>query len=181
MSVPTSAFKVAVHAVMLRGKGANRELLLGLRQNTGYGDGFYCMPAGHQELFENSHQAVSRELKEEVDVVPQFNRMSKLPRLQVEHLKDYGAEHADPARRFRHYNELFFLVPHWRGDVQNMEPDKCAELRFFKLSALPVNLLPLTAFALKCLSHEPLTHQTRFGWDNPDFPAWRKLYAPGVS
>jgi 8-oxo-dGTP diphosphatase len=180
MSTPSPAFKVAIHAVMLRGKGASRELLLGLRQNTGYGDGLYCMPAGHQELFETSAQAVSRELREEVGVVPQFNRMSKLPRLQIEHLKDYGAGHADPTRRFRHYNELFFLVPHWRGEIQNREPDKCAELRFFKLSALPANMLPLTAHALDCLAHAPLTHQTRFGWDNPAFPAWRKQYGLGA-
>jgi 8-oxo-dGTP diphosphatase len=180
MSTPAPAFRVAVHAAMLRGKGAQRELLLGLRQNTGYGDGFYCMPAGHQELFETSAQALRREVIEEVGVVPQFNRMSNRPRLHVEHLKDYGSNHANPAQRFRHYSELFFLVPQWRGDVENREPDKCAELRFFRLDALPPNLLPLTAYALKCLAHAPLTYQTRFGWDNPDFPAWRKQYAPEV-
>ena len=101
------------------------------------------------------------------------------PVLHIEHLKDYGSAYADPARRFRHYHELFYIVPDWMGEPQNCEPDKCGDLRFFSSNHLPHNLMPLTRFALELIVAGQ-EKQARFGWDNPDFPAWRKKHFPQV-
>jgi 8-oxo-dGTP pyrophosphatase MutT (NUDIX family) len=170
-------FRVAVHAVMTRNVGHGPQVLLGLRQNTSYGDGFWSFPAGHQESHETSAQALVRELDEEIKVVPVFNTIAAVPALTIEHLKDYGADHPEQARRFRHYFDLYYRVPQWRGRVVNNEPDKCAGLRFFPLAQLPDNTLPLTRYALECLARPGCT-QARFGWDNPEYPAWRAAH-PG--
>lgn len=172
-------FRIAVHALMTRQSRKRTEVLLGLRQNTSYGDGFWSFPAGHQETYETSAEALVRELKEEVGVVPAaFNALAAQPVLQIEHLKDYGPEYPESPRRFRHYMELYYRVPQWAGEIRNMEPDKCGEVKFFPLTELPDNTLPLTRFALNMLQAGQQV-QARFGWHNPDYPAWRKVH-PGV-
>lgn len=164
--------RAAVHAVILRMGPHGREVLMGLRQNTGYGDGLYCCPAGHIELGETVEGALWREMQEEIGVTRTHNRLSGQsmplqPALIVEHLKDYGV---GAERRFRHYTE-YFIEPRLGPAVSpvNMEPDKCAELRYFPLHDLPQNTLPLTRFALEVMRRNPGVRFTSFGWDNPAY------------
>ena len=172
------SFRIAVHAVMMRHHEGQREVLLGQRINTSYGDGLYSFPAGHVEMFEPPHIALQRETREELGVVPAFKQLAdRQPALITQHLKDYGPT-AAAQNRFRHYTEYFFRVPEWEGQLHNAEPDKCADLRFFPLNALPRNMLPLTTHALDQMEKRN-AGVSDFGWDNPDFPHWKQRWGLG--
>lgn len=178
MPDPTTAFHVTVHGIIVQ----EDKILLGQRYNTGYGDGFYAFPSGHIEPFETATSALCREMLEELDVCPVFNASAarpapELPVLTVEHLCDMGRLSA-PATRFRPYHHLFFWLPDgYDGDLRNNEPEKCADLRFFPRKQLPANFLPLSRHALSEI--EQGHSFSRFGWDNPDYKLWKRLYAPG--
>jgi 8-oxo-dGTP diphosphatase len=51
----------------------NGQALFGRRQNTGFEDGTWHVPAGHLEAGESVVQALIREAKEEVDVRPRMS------------------------------------------------------------------------------------------------------------
>ena len=40
------------------------------------------------------------------------------------------------------YLQFYFECRKWIGEIQNMEPDKCAELRWCSWDALPTNTCP---------------------------------------
>jgi 8-oxo-dGTP diphosphatase len=49
------------------------------------------------------------------------------------------------------YLDFFFLAEHWEGEVQNGEPSKCDDLRWFPLTALPRNTIPHVREVLEIL------------------------------
>ncbi|NUR72846.1 MAG: NUDIX domain-containing protein [Hamadaea sp.] len=109
---------LAVHAVLRRGD----QVLLGLRQGTGWSDGHWHLPAGHVER-ESSLAALVREAWEELGVIvdPAATRL-------VHVLHFWGS----PSRI-----NLFFEVGAWEGDPVNAEPAKCAAVGWFDLDRLP--------------------------------------------
>ena len=62
------AFPVVVHVLMLRGRGAAAELFLLRRAGTGFMDGCYVLPGGHQRVGEGVLEAARRECREETGV-----------------------------------------------------------------------------------------------------------------
>jgi 8-oxo-dGTP pyrophosphatase MutT (NUDIX family) len=56
---------VVVHVIVADG----RRLALLRRANTGFMDGYYALPGGHQELGESVSQAAIREVEEELGIV----------------------------------------------------------------------------------------------------------------
>lgn len=56
----------------------NNQLLLLLRDNTGYGDGLYNLVAGHVEHFEQITSAIVRETKEEANIVIDPNHLKMI-------------------------------------------------------------------------------------------------------
>lgn len=60
-------FPVVVHTLLWR----NGDIFLLNRTNTGFMDGYYSLPGGHQRLGETVREAVIRECREETGVVPQ--------------------------------------------------------------------------------------------------------------
>lgn len=127
----------------------NNKILLGLRQNTGYMDGFYSVPAGHKEEGESVLGCLVREVKEEIgiDIDPK-----KAKFVHTMHRKD-NDERAD----------WFFEVKEYNGELQNMEPEKCAELNWFDLSSLPQNTTPYIKQAIE--QYEQGVFYSQFGWD----------------
>ncbi len=114
----------AVHLLLIRG---GRVLLL-RRQNTGYEDGNYSVVAGHLNGGEEVKAAAIREAREEAGI--------EIARRDVEVV---GVMH----RRSDDERVDFFLVASsWRGDIVNREPDKCDELAWFDMEALPENVVP---------------------------------------
>ena len=107
----------------------NHTVLLMRRCNTGYQDGRYGLVAGHVEPEEDFVAAIIRETREEVGltVVPEA--------LEVVHVM-YRLKTGDDRIAG------FARVHDWQGEPCIMEPDKCDDLRWFSLDALPDNMVP---------------------------------------
>lgn len=121
---------VDVHLILRQG---NR-ILLGLRQNTGFADGNFHLPAGHLEAGETIVRALLREAREELNI---SLRPECVALALVVHQKSGEGRLG-----------LFFVSDSWEGALENIEPDKCRELRWFDLNALPENIVPYAKIAL---------------------------------
>jgi 8-oxo-dGTP pyrophosphatase MutT (NUDIX family) len=137
--------QVDAHLILRRGD----EILLGLRQNTGWGDGCWHFPAGHGEGRESAATTLVREAHEELGITidPADVRFA------------HAMHHWTGSARMG----MFFEVTEWAGDPVNTEPDKCAEWRWWPLAALPEQLIPYAALALAAYAkNEPYSER---GWE----------------
>jgi len=102
--------------------------LIARRANTGYEDGNYQVPAGHIEMGELPSEAAIREAKEEVGVdITQED-------LEFVHIS-YRPKHDNTDNRV----DFFFRARKWTGEITNMEPEKCDELRWVSPEEFPEN------------------------------------------
>lgn len=133
-----------VCAYLILKQGEN--VLLLLRQNTGYCDGQYGLVSGHVEEGESASAAMIREAYEEagIELLP-----SQLKVSHIMHRKS-GRLNVD----------IFFECRSWKGSPVNREPEKCAALEYFPLDHLPSNTIPYIAQALKSESF-----YSEQGWD----------------
>ena len=139
-----TAFPVTVHLFFVRGD----QILLARRFNTGYRDGEYSVPAGHLDGNETVIAAGIREAEEEVGVTIDPNDMtfsSVMHRIE-------GDERVD----------FFVQVHKWGGEIVNAEPDKCDDLRWVSLGALPDNIIPYVQRAIA--NHLRNIAFDEFGW-----------------
>jgi 8-oxo-dGTP pyrophosphatase MutT (NUDIX family) len=120
----------AVHLILIK-KG---RILLLRRYNTGWSDGKYSVVAGHLERNETVESAMVREAMEEAGISV---GKRDLEFAHVMHRKSAQARKSDENRI-----DFFFRARKWRGVPKNMEPDKCDDLRWFELDALPENMVP---------------------------------------
>jgi 8-oxo-dGTP diphosphatase len=125
---------VAVHLLLLRGD----EVLLLRRANTGYEDGNYSVVAGHLDGNETASQAMVREAAEEAGIQV---AQADLRFVHIMHRK----EAAEAEERI----DLFFSATRWKGEPVIGEPEKCGELRWASLDALPANMVPYVRVALE--------------------------------
>jgi 8-oxo-dGTP diphosphatase len=139
-----SRFPVAVHLFFLRGD----EVLLLRRFNTGYEDGNYSVVAGHVEAGESVLQAAVREAWEEVGV------SLKPGDMQVVHVMSRKSEDERV--------DFFLTIKDWPGEIANHEPQKCDDLAWFPISALPDNIIPYVRFALEKYVNGDIFSE--FGW-----------------
>jgi len=121
----------ASYVFLLRGEGAATEVLLQLRQHTGYMDDHWAAAAaGHVERGETAYDAAHREAAEEIDV------------------HDLALEFVTSMQRTRHADpidervDFFFTARSWAGEPRIVEPAKCADLRWWRLGALPFPVVP---------------------------------------
>jgi 8-oxo-dGTP diphosphatase len=115
----------------------NRVLLL-LRKNTGYCDGFYSLIAGHVEKGESATAAMIREAKEESGID-----------LSADQIKAVHIMH----RLGNRFNmDIFFECSAWQGVICNREPEKCEALQFFSQEELPSNCIDYVQNALRHVS-----------------------------
>lgn len=107
----------------------DQAVLLMRRCNTGYQDGRYGLVAGHIEPEEDFVEAVIRETREEIGltVAPEA--------LEIVHVM-YRLKTGDDRIAG------FAQVRDWQGEPRIMEPDKCDDLQWFPLGALPDNMIP---------------------------------------
>ncbi|PID32251.1 DNA mismatch repair protein MutT [Candidatus Saccharibacteria bacterium] len=105
----------------------DRAILLGKRKNC-YGAGTWALPGGHLEFNERLVDAVCREAKEELGAIvkPQQLRMVSV------------VDDLQPQNNL-HYVHISFELrdPQWEPRI--MEPERCAEWRYFALDDLPSN------------------------------------------
>jgi len=119
------------------------QLLLHLRQNTGYCDGFWDTAAsGHVEADETAKEAVVRECQEEIGIDVCVND------LEFAHLTHHFSE-SD-----RNYYHIYFVVKAYTRTPAIMEPDKCSELRWFDLNKLPDEMIPCRKMAIEAWMDE---------------------------
>ena len=127
----------AVYVVFRReapGRPAAAEVLLQLRQHTGYMDGHWATAAaGHVEADESVFAAAVREVREELGVT-----------VRTEDLVPLTAMHrtAGDGDSVNERVDFFLTTTAWQGEPSVREPDKCADLAWFALDALPDPVVP---------------------------------------
>ena len=124
--------RLAVNLVLTRiNENGNKEILLQLRQNTGYMDNMYDFAcSGHVEKGESYTTALVREAKEEIGI---SIKDEDLVFLAVNH--HYQADHV----------QLFFSASSYEGEPTVCEPDECGGLLWADVESLPENIIPYVA------------------------------------
>ena len=124
-----------VPAVYLIVKNGNK-ILLSLRKNTGYMDGYYGLVSGHVDGNEPARFACIREAMEEAGM-----------EISMEELKIGCMMHR--LTNERECMDIFFVLEDYYGKLENMEPEKCDGLKYFDMDNLPENIIPYVDTAIK--------------------------------
>ncbi|SFL46031.1 ADP-ribose pyrophosphatase YjhB, NUDIX family [Streptomyces pini] len=140
---------VDVHLVLRRGE----EVLLARRAGTGYADGLLNAPSGHAEDGEDVREAVIREAYEEIGLCLAPGELKVA--LVMQHRSPAG----DPRMGW------FFEAWADQGrEPVNAEPDKCSELGWFPLAALPGDMV---AYCRAGLEAYRAGHRFALHWHRP--------------
>ncbi|MFF2154064.1 NUDIX domain-containing protein [Paenibacillus chitinolyticus] len=141
----TPIFYGSVHVFLSR----NGETLLLKRKNTGFMDGKWSVVAGRIDGGEEVKTAAVREAKEEagIDIRPEDLEITG-----IMHRKNTNSEWID----------FFLKARRWQGEIGNMEPHKCEELRWFPEEGLPAEMVPYVREAL--LNRQESLWFESFGW-----------------
>jgi 8-oxo-dGTP diphosphatase len=127
--------------------GENKILLL-RRYHTGYEDGNYSVVAGHVDGNEPATVAMAREAYEEAGIVIDP--------------ADLVLAHLMHRKAHEERMSLFFTAKQWHGEPANKEPEKCDDLRWFALDALPPNMVGYVFYAFSQFWHG--TMYSEYGW-----------------
>ncbi len=131
-------------------------MLLQLRQNTGYRDGYWATAAaGHVEQDESVLVAAAREAAEELGVTITPDNLVPLCAMHRTH-----GNHDPIDERV----DFFFECRQWGGDPQIMEPAKNAALGWFRLDALPDLVVPHELYVLDHLRSGDLGRVVTYGF-----------------
>lgn len=152
MSVDAKRFKLKVGVLLVLLE--EDQVLLSRRYNTGIADGLHVLPMGGLEEGETVTEAIIREAKEEANI----------------HLKPEGVNVAHVMHRLHHLPngdsfpqmDVFFVPSFYEGEIENREPHKCDELKFYPLHALPSTVEPFIQQALKCIREQEF--YSEIGW-----------------
>ena len=135
------------------------EVLLQLRQNTGYMDDHWAAAAaGHVERGETAYDAAHREALEEIGVT------------------DLDLSFVTSMQRTRHAGaideriDFFFTARTWTGEPRIIEPLKCADLRWCRLDELPDPVVPHELRVLQAVRSGDAPPYTTFGFDSGTGP-----------
>ena len=109
----------------------DRDILLALRQNTGYADGLWNLPSGKLEFGEDARTGVIREAREEVGI-----------RLRPERVRLAATVHHLASPTHARLGLVFAanFAPAEHGEPANTEPHKCGGIDWFPATALPSNM-----------------------------------------
>ncbi|MFP6814970.1 MAG: NUDIX domain-containing protein, partial [Pseudomonadales bacterium] len=124
-------FPVVVHVLMLRGE----ELFLLRRANSGFMDGYYALPGGHQQAGESVEAAAKRECAEETGV----------------HGAVLSPVCVMPYRFGRHQGLNFvFEALEWQGEPRIAEPELFSESVWVSPRAMPEPHATWISDVLRC-------------------------------
>lgn len=126
------------------------KVLLGRRKNTGYMDGRFCPPGGHLDMGESLSHAAAKEAKEEIGISIAESDLKMINVVQkIEEGRDVVL--------------IFTMKPRrWRGRILNMEPDRCSELRWFRVDRLPKETIPYVRHVIKNIRDK--VFYSEYGW-----------------
>lgn len=143
----------ASYVFLCRGDGADREVLLQLRQHTGYMDAHWAAAAaGHVEKGETAYDAARREALEEIGVTDvELSFVTAMQRTR-------GGEPIDERIDF------FFTAETWSGEPVIREPAKAADLRWCRLDDLPDPVVPHERAVLEGIRSGTTSAYSTFGF-----------------
>ena len=114
------------------------KFLLFYRTDGYFKDGWWVLPAGHVEAGETATQTVIRECREElgIEVFPEDVEFAHIVHNLVGENKRM---------------DFYFLVKKFKGNLSNLEPEKCEKMEFFASDSLPSEdkIAPTTLQALQ--------------------------------
>nr|WP_300149873.1 NUDIX domain-containing protein [Propionicimonas sp.] len=146
----------AAYVIFVRDRDGVTEVLLQLRSGTGYMDGYWATAAaGHIEPGESVADAATREAWEELGV-----RDLELRPLCAMH----RCQGSDPIDQRVDY---FLLATNWKGEPTIREPAKCADLRWYQLTALPDPVVPHELYVMSRYRQDALEPIESYGFDTP--------------
>jgi 8-oxo-dGTP pyrophosphatase MutT (NUDIX family) len=137
--VSRAALVPASYVLLWREGDGGPEVLLHLRQNTGYMDGRWASLAGHVEEGESAVEAAVREAREEAGVVVD---PADLEPVTVVHRRQPGGPPVEQRVDF------FFRARRWTGEPTVREPAKNGGYRWFPVADLPDTAQPQDVLVL---------------------------------
>ena len=111
------------------------KVLLGIRQNTPWMNGWYGLVSGHTEDGESVINSTIREGYEEAGVTISPKQL-KLSSVMYRHMDRTNVD-------------FFFVCEEWQGEIQNKEPHKCIGWEWFEKDSLPDNTIDYLKIAIK--------------------------------
>ncbi len=124
----------AAYVLLRRSAGGREQVLLQLREGTGYMDGHWAAAAaGHVEAGESVLEAAAREAAEELGIA--IDPADLVPLCAMHRTV---APHGPVDERV----DFFFECRRWAGEPATQEADKSVDLRWFGLDALPEPVVP---------------------------------------
>ena len=148
----------AAYLLLVRGEGADLEVLLQLRgPGTTYMAGHWATAAaGHVEYAESVYVAAAREAAEELGITVDPADISPLCAMQR---TEPG--NPDPVEQRVDY---FLTSRRWQGEPAIQEPDKCTGLGWFRPSAPPTPMVPHEGHLLSLLASGRVDPIVTFGF-----------------
>jgi 8-oxo-dGTP pyrophosphatase MutT (NUDIX family) len=144
-------FPVTVHLLFFR----DHQVLLLRRFKTGYEDGNYSVPAGHLDGGETVREAAAREAFEEAGIRIHVDKVVFATVMQ--------RKSDDTPSGTGERIDFFVHITAWEGEPFNAEPEKCDDLSWWNINALPENVIPYVRRAIgNYLAGIPFDE---FGWD----------------
>lgn len=122
----------------------NNEIFLMRRANTGYEDGCYSLISGHLERMESLAEAMVREAREETGI--DIN----ICNLKLVHV---GNRTKVSPKQDQERIDFYFMVDQWSGEPENIESNKCDDMRWFPLDDLPSNMIKFVRLAISKSLH----------------------------
>lgn len=145
MSRERYSLSIAVFVLLLRGN----EICMLRRNNTGWMDGYYSLPAGGLEPGETLSTAAIRELREETGV------QASPCALTLAHTMHVWTEN-------RSWIGHFFICREWSNAPFLAEPDKHSEISWKNIGALPAETIPYVRQAIEAIKEAQ--SYSEFGW-----------------
>jgi 8-oxo-dGTP diphosphatase len=139
--------RAAVYLILIK----DEKILLMRRYKTGWNDGNYSLASGHIDGNEPAETAMAREAKEELGI----------------HVRTEDLRFAHVVHRYApdtEYIDFYFTAEAWEGEPHNAEPNKCDEVSWYDMGALPENIVPCVKDVLgQYAQNQPYSV---FGWES---------------
>lgn len=132
----------------------NDHILLLRRFQTGIDDGLYVVPMGCIEGSETLTTALIREAQEEANITLQPENLSMCHMMHRLHPMPQGLSFEQI--------DVYFRTDTYEGTIENLEPHKCDELKFYPLNNLPRNIAPFIRHAIEATLKAQ--NFSEFGW-----------------
>ena len=129
MGSSREGFPVVVHIMLMRGA----QIFLLRRAATGFMDGYFSLPGGHQQQGESVGEAARRECREEAGVAP----LDLQPRFALPYISGR-----------RQGLNFVFAAHRWEGEPHLAEPELFDACRWVPQTELPVPVAPWLMEAL---------------------------------